>query len=378
MFEGFRKDFPQRRPVILMRSGFVGSQRYSMIPWSGDVRPLLAPAPTETAGRDCAQYGHAGPRLYALRPWRFCGRLHAAPNCTPAGYSLARSSPSSAPTPRRTCRRNRFFGMTAPEYARRYIQLRYSLLPYNYTFWENSTTGLPMMRPLSYVDNDPTLLTNTTTYLWGNDFLSPVVEKGATSQTIHFPKELPGWTTGRGRSYTGGQTARMPVTIWTYRFLCGRARSCPCRPSRSSGTNNYNHGRRGTLLPPPRRYGGSGYAVRGRRHHALEMHLRQISTGRYSLPLRLPSELHHPRAVWVRLCPANPGCVRSEYVIHGLTAPVKSVKLLSKDGKERPIPVTWKPGDAPLEVYFQEGERLGVVVRMIKLDSPFHPRSTRH
>ena len=37
VFEGYQRDFPDERPFILMRAGYSGSQRYGMIPWSGDV-----------------------------------------------------------------------------------------------------------------------------------------------------------------------------------------------------------------------------------------------------------------------------------------------------------------------------------------------------
>ncbi|MCK5401713.1 MAG: DUF4968 domain-containing protein, partial [Flavobacteriaceae bacterium] len=37
VFEGYKKDFPNERPFILMRAGYSGSQRFGMIPWSGDV-----------------------------------------------------------------------------------------------------------------------------------------------------------------------------------------------------------------------------------------------------------------------------------------------------------------------------------------------------
>ena len=35
--DGYKKDFSNQRPFILMRAGYSGSQRYGMIPWSGDV-----------------------------------------------------------------------------------------------------------------------------------------------------------------------------------------------------------------------------------------------------------------------------------------------------------------------------------------------------
>jgi alpha-glucosidase (family GH31 glycosyl hydrolase) len=37
VYEGYAKDFPNQRPFILMRAGYSGTQRYGMMPWSGDV-----------------------------------------------------------------------------------------------------------------------------------------------------------------------------------------------------------------------------------------------------------------------------------------------------------------------------------------------------
>ena len=35
--EGYKKDYPDTRPFILMRAGYSGSQRFGLIPWTGDV-----------------------------------------------------------------------------------------------------------------------------------------------------------------------------------------------------------------------------------------------------------------------------------------------------------------------------------------------------
>ena len=37
IFEGYQEEYPTERPFILMRAGYSGSQRFGMIPWSGDV-----------------------------------------------------------------------------------------------------------------------------------------------------------------------------------------------------------------------------------------------------------------------------------------------------------------------------------------------------
>lgn len=37
IYEGYKTTFPLERPFILMRAGYSGSQRFGMIPWTGDV-----------------------------------------------------------------------------------------------------------------------------------------------------------------------------------------------------------------------------------------------------------------------------------------------------------------------------------------------------
>ena len=72
-----------------------------------------------------------------------------------------------------------------------YIQLRYQLLPYIYTMaYQNYLTGMPLARPLFFdYPNDNNLFNESSSYLWGDDFLvSPVVQSNQTSKTIYLPK----------------------------------------------------------------------------------------------------------------------------------------------------------------------------------------------
>src|SRR4029079_2868147 len=73
---------------------------------------------------------------------------------------------------------------------KRYLELRYQLLPYNYTLMrEACDTGLPPMRALwLHYANDPTAVKLGDEYLWGRDLLvRPVVEKGAKSRRLYLP-----------------------------------------------------------------------------------------------------------------------------------------------------------------------------------------------
>ena len=88
---------------------------------------------------------------------------------------------------------------------RRYLELRYRLMPYTYTLaWQAHRDGLPLMRPLvlNYPD-DPRVWDLGTQYLWGDDILvAPVTRAGATQWPVYLPSGVwhDFWT---GESHTG-------------------------------------------------------------------------------------------------------------------------------------------------------------------------------
>ena len=75
--------------------------------------------------------------------------------------------------------------------AKRYDELRYQLLPYNYTLaWQARVTGLPLMRALwLHYPNDPHARGLGNEYLWGRDLLiAPVFQPGATTRDVYLPQ----------------------------------------------------------------------------------------------------------------------------------------------------------------------------------------------
>jgi alpha-glucosidase (family GH31 glycosyl hydrolase) len=83
------------------------------------------------------------------------------------------------------------FGPEAEGICRDMLRLRYRLLPYTYTMaYRNFETGLPLARPLIMMyPGDKRFTDESSTYLWGDDFLvSPVVEGGQTSKSVNFPE----------------------------------------------------------------------------------------------------------------------------------------------------------------------------------------------
>lgn len=178
--------FGQDRLFNLIRSGFAGIQRYSAFPWSGDIQRtwsgLNAQIPVMLgAGMSGIGYMHSdiggftnapiNPELYTR--WVQMGvftpifRIHGVGTVEPIFY----------PEPYKSIVRN-------------YIQLRYRMLPYNYTLaWENTTKGIPLARQMNFYEPGNTSLANVNDqYLWGENILvAPILEPSATSRLVIFP-----------------------------------------------------------------------------------------------------------------------------------------------------------------------------------------------
>ncbi len=206
--EGYKKDFPNQRPFILMRAGYSGSQRFGMIPWSGDVNRSWGglQAQPEIAlqmGMQGLAYMHSdlggfagGEVLDAELYTRWLQYGVFQPIFRPHAQE------SVAPEPV-------FHDKKTIALAKKSIDLRYSLLPYNYTLaFENNQSGIPFMRPLFYEESDNVTLQNSAkSYLWGNDLLvSPILKPGVEEQEIYFPKSNNWFNFYSDKKYKGGST----------------------------------------------------------------------------------------------------------------------------------------------------------------------------
>ena len=184
---GYKKDFPKERPFVLMRAGYSGSQRYGLIPWSGDVNRTWGGLQSQTEialqmGLQGLGYMHsdlggfAGANLDDELYVRWLQYGVFQPIFRPHAQEEVPSEPV-------------FRSQKALELSKQAVDLRYSLLPYNYHLvFENNTKGLPLMRPLFFEDSRIEMDTISTTYLWGNDFLiSPITKAGQEQQKVDFP-----------------------------------------------------------------------------------------------------------------------------------------------------------------------------------------------
>ena len=213
IFEGYQENFPNQRPFILMRAGAAGSQRYGMIPWSGDVNRTWGgfSGQTEIAlqmGMQGLSYMHSDlggfaganldDELYVR--WLQYGVFN------PVFRPHAQEEVPSEPV---------FRSEKVKTLAKKAIELRYQLLPYNYNLaFENNQKGLPLMRPLFFEEEDNvSLLTNSESYLWGNDFLiHPIKEKGQQKASVYFPRTANWYDFYTGKKYEAGSTHTINLT----------------------------------------------------------------------------------------------------------------------------------------------------------------------
>jgi alpha-glucosidase (family GH31 glycosyl hydrolase) len=117
---------------------------------------------------------------------------------------------------------------------RKYLELRYRLLPYNYTLIrEACDTGLPPMRALwLHYPKDPEAVKLGEEYLWGRDLLiAPVVEKGAKSRRLYLPVGtwFDWWT---GEKVEGKRWLDRPVDLATMPIYVRAGAIVPLDPVR--------------------------------------------------------------------------------------------------------------------------------------------------
>jgi oligosaccharide 4-alpha-D-glucosyltransferase len=208
--DGYKKDFPTVRPFILMRAGSTGSQRFGMIPWSGDVNRSWGGLQSQTEialqmGMQGMGYMHSDlggfagdyldDELYAR--WLQYGVFN------PIFRPHAQQELASEPVNR---------SEKAKLLAKKAIELRYQMLPYNYNLaFENSQKGLPLMRPLLFEEpQNVDLQLKSDEYLWGNDILVvPIVEKGQVEKVVYFPKNNNWFDFYSDAKYAAGTTANI-------------------------------------------------------------------------------------------------------------------------------------------------------------------------
>lgn len=188
--DGLKKHLMPYRPFVITRSCYAGAQKWTSV-WTGDNSATwehlglasiqcqrLAISGISFAGSDIGGFiGEPDGELYIrwlqLATFHPFMRTHSASNETNFDQD-----PWS-------------FGTRIEYIARKFIRLRYHLLPYIYTtFWQYATNGTPMLRPLAFItQNDPETLHRNHEFMLGDHLLiSHVSEAGMKEKEVYLPE----------------------------------------------------------------------------------------------------------------------------------------------------------------------------------------------
>ena len=240
-WEGPQIDRPEERPYALHRNGYAGMQRYASFLWSGDVSSTWETLKTHVSvAINTALTGipYWGTDIGGFVPTKeFTAELYVrwfqfGAFCTlfrchgrtwklrlPWGWNTGDPGPieisnyRGAATPDRSELHNEH----VEPICRKYLELRYRMLPYLYSaVRECATTGMPILRALwLHYPDDRKAVACGDQYLWGPSVMvAPVVEKGATSRTVYLPKGqwFDFWT---GEKIEGGREVSRAVDLET-------------------------------------------------------------------------------------------------------------------------------------------------------------------
>lgn len=222
----YKQQYPNKRLFNLIRSGYSGMQRYSTFPWTGDIQRswsgLQAQIPAMIhMGMSGVGYMHSD--IGGFTGGGQDNELYARWQQLGAFQPIQRAHGEGVPP------EPIFYPNNIKVIVREFAKLRMRLLPYNYTLaWENSQSGLPLVRPLFLeLDGFSSLYSQVNDqFLWGKNLLvAPVMAAGQTSRPVVLPpgRWFDWWT---DQAYNGGATvtitaplSRMPLLVRGDAFL---------------------------------------------------------------------------------------------------------------------------------------------------------------
>ncbi|HEX8136817.1 MAG TPA: TIM-barrel domain-containing protein [Pyrinomonadaceae bacterium] len=211
-YEGLERLQPDKRPYVITRAAYAGYQRYSTM-WTGDT-----PSTWETLSLSIPMFqslGLSGQPFVGGDVGGFIGR--GTGELTTRAYQISFLVPF--------CRNHKElsgydnepwrYGKYYEGIIRKYLKLRYRLLPFLYTTLEEAhRTGVPVFRPLvlNYQEDESTLNLDDE-FMVGRDLLvAPVLKPDLTERSVYLPQGVwyDYWT---GKKLTGGTTIRADAPL---------------------------------------------------------------------------------------------------------------------------------------------------------------------
>jgi len=186
-YEGLRR-FEEKRPFVITRACYAGTQKYAAT-WTGDNQSLwahLQMAIPQLANLGLSGYTFAGTDIGGFTvdctPELLCRWVQVG-----AFMPLFRNHSSETTRHQEPWQ----FDEKTLDINRKFIELRYKLLPYIYDLMkECEETGLPVIRPLVlHYEKDPNTWNLNTQFLVGENLLAaPVLEQGAVKKMVYLPE----------------------------------------------------------------------------------------------------------------------------------------------------------------------------------------------
>jgi alpha-D-xyloside xylohydrolase len=237
LYDGFRKDEPNRRALILSRDAFTGAQRNGAFFWSSDIYPtwdtLRRQIPTgldvaasgitywsnDTGGWQYLPAEHHPAHKPLLDPSdarQEVGGYDDYPELYTRWFEYASFLPIFRTHGSRPENEVWSYGKEAEPILEKYLRLRYELMPYIYSLgYHTWLTGAPFLRalPLDF-PADPKVTDLRDEYMFGPAFLvAPVTEQGATTREVYLPAGTDWYNFWTGERLHGGQTivAEAPI-----------------------------------------------------------------------------------------------------------------------------------------------------------------------
>ncbi|WP_052410394.1 glycoside hydrolase family 31 protein [Paenibacillus durus] len=234
--QAFKTNKPNVRPFILTRASFTGTQRYATATWTGDNWSrweMLRISIFQDAnvgltgmamvGNDIGGFAKkpyegvvATPELFAR--WVQVGAFYPfsrdhynndgkSPMETDAAQSLkwGRQEPWQ-------------FGKEVEDISRKYISMRYELMPYLYNAFKDAhEKGNLIFQPLVYqFQQDQKTHDIQDQFMFGQSLMmAPIVYQGATSRDVYLPAGADWVDYWTGQEYKGGQTIHKDADLGT-------------------------------------------------------------------------------------------------------------------------------------------------------------------
>ncbi|MCM1135358.1 MAG: glycoside hydrolase family 31 protein [Clostridium sp.] len=185
-YEGWR-EFSGKRPFVITRACYSGTQKYA-VGWTGDNHSIWAHL--RMAIPQMCNMGMSGMNFIGTDVGGF------GSDATPELFARWMEVGCFSPLFRNHCALGRRyqepwqFGEEVLAISKKYINLRYELLPYLYDLMrETERTGIPMLRPLVLeYDRDENVKNRNDEFMLGDRLLvAPVVEQGAMEKLVYLP-----------------------------------------------------------------------------------------------------------------------------------------------------------------------------------------------